>query len=132
MLKKCKDEIQKGRGRSFVPQNIITDPLISYQSLYNTINPDGDYNIFPFDDFLHKLKLAKKSLFREFKTIKIPTLVTYGGADEYAPAPIKECLEVLKKECSDTKLFTFKIIKGADHGFHGKVKELAEIITKWL
>ncbi|OGK08550.1 hypothetical protein A2767_05640 [Candidatus Roizmanbacteria bacterium RIFCSPHIGHO2_01_FULL_35_10] len=132
MLNKCKEEIQKGQGRSFVPQNIIADPLISYQSLYDTINPDGNYNIFPFDDYLHNLRLGNKRLFKEFKTLEKQTLMIYGGSDEYSPALVSDCVNVLKKECSHPGLFTFKIINGADHGFTGKEKELVEIISKWL
>ena len=56
----------------------------------------------------------------------------FGEADEYSPAPIIDCVDVLKKECPDPKLFTFKIIKAADHGFTGKEKELAEVIADWL
>ena len=132
ILNICKEKIKKGKGKDFVPQDIVVDPLISYQSLYDTINPDGDYNIFPFDDYLDNLKLAKKPLFKEFKTINKPTLSIFGEADEYSPAPIIDCVEILKKECPDPKLFTFKIIKAADHGFTGKEKELAEVIANWL
>ncbi len=136
MLERCKREIKNGRGRKFVPESIIPDTLISYQSLYDTINPDGDYNIFPFEDYINKLNLTKKKLFREYKTIDKPTLVVYGELDEYSPAPISDCVEVLKKESgsrrTNSKLFTFKIMKGADHGFTGKEKELAKVITRWL
>ena len=132
MIKKCKDKIKKGKGRELVSLELIPDPLISYQSLYDTINPEGDYNIFPFDDYLHKLKLSRKPLFREFKTIDKPTLVVYGELDEYGPAPVRDCVEVLKKECSDPKLFTFKIIKDTDHGMTGKEEELIKHIIKWL
>src|SRR3989344_1922643 len=130
MIKKCKDKIKKGKGRELVSLELIPDPLISYQSLYDTINPEGDYNIFPFDDYLHKLKLSRKPLFREFKTIDKPTLVVYGELDEYGPAPVRDCVEVLKKECSDPKLFTFKIIKDTDHGMTGKEEELIKHIIK--
>jgi len=132
ILNICKEKIKKGKGKELVPQKLIPDPLISYQSLHDTINPDGDYNIFPFDDYLHKLNLAKKPLFREFKTIDKSTLIIYGELDEYSPAPVKKCVEVLKKESTNEKLFTFKIIKGADHGITGKEKELAKMVSVWL
>ena len=130
-LKKCKQEIKKGNRRLLVPAS-ISDYLYSYQSLYDTINPDGDYNVFPFNEYMNKLKLSKKELFREFKAINKPTLVVYGEFDEYCYGNARKCVEVLKKECPDKKLFTFKIIKGADHGFSGKEDELAKYIAAWL
>lgn len=132
VVKRCRDKINQGKGRDLLPKYILKEPLISYQSLYDTINPDGDYNIFPFNEYLNNLELAKKNLFREFKTIDNPTLVIYGELDEYCYGNVPRCVEILIKECSNPKLFTFKIINGADHGFTGHEKELAVIISDWL
>ena len=109
-MEKCRNVIKNGNGKKLVPRSLVSDPLISYQSLYDTVNPNGDYNIFPFNEYMNKLHLSKKPLFKEYRTIDKPTL----------------------KECPNRKLFTFKIIKGADHGFTGKEKELLKIITDWL
>lgn len=131
-LEKSKEIIKKGKGRKLVPKSIVNDPLISYQSLYDTINPDGDYNIFPFNEYINNLKLSKKPLFREYKTIDKSTLIIYGEVDEYCYGDVPRCVEILKKECPSKNLFTFKIIKGADHGFSGKEKELVKIMINWL
>lgn len=131
-LEKSKESIKKGNGRRLVPKYISSDPLISYQSLYDTINPDGDYNIFPFNEYINNLKLSQKPLFKEYKTIDKPTLVAYGELDEYCYGDVSRCVEILKKECSKSKLFTFKIIKDADHGFNGMEKELVKAISNWL
>ncbi len=130
-LKKCQVEIKKGNGIKLVPKYLV-DYLFSYQSLYDTINPDGDYNIFPFNEVFHNLKLSKKPLFREYKTINKPTLVVYGENDEYCYGDVPKCVKVLKKDCPNAKLFTFKIVKNADHGFNGKEEELAKIVSQWL
>lgn len=132
ILEKCKQLIKDGLGRKIVPKSVVHDPVISYQSLYDTINPDGDYNIFPFNEYLHKLKLSNKSLFKEYKTIDKPTLVVYGEFDEYCYGDVPQCVGILKKECPNPKLFTFKLIDDADHGFTGKEKELLTVITDWL
>ena len=136
VIRRCEKQIKKGNGRNFVQKYILKEPIISYQSLYDTINPDGDYNIFPFNEYMNNLKLSQKPLFKEYKTINKPTLVVYGEFDEYCYGNVPRCVEILKKESAswrtNPKIFTFKIIKGADHGFDGKEKELAEIITKWL
>lgn len=114
---------------------LVTDlfyPAISWQSLYDTINPDGDYNIFPYNEYFNNLKLAKKNLFREFSSIHKSTLVVYGSEDEYLPRPIEEVMELLNKKASNPDLFNFEIIKGADHSYHGQEKELAERLARWL
>lgn len=131
LLKKCLEKIQSKKGSNLISK-YLDGGLISYQSLYDTINPDGDYNIFPFNEYVNNLKLSKKKLFKEYKTIDKPTLVIYGENDEYCYGDVPRCVSILKKECPNSKLFTFKIIKGADHGFNGKEKQLAEIIANWL
>lgn len=130
-LEKCQEEIKKGNGRKIIPK-YFTDYLISYQSFYDTINPNGDYNCFPFNEYMNDLRLSKKSLFHMYKKIKKPTLVAYGEFDKYCYGDVPKCVEILKRRCPDEKLFNYKIIKDADHGFNGKEKELAEIITNWL
>jgi hypothetical protein len=132
LLKTCRDKIKKGKGRELMSQDIIADPLISCQSLYDTINPDGDYNIFPFNEYMNNLRLSKKELFREYRTVNKQTLVVYGENDEYSYENLPRCVEILKKECAHPELFTFKIVEGADHGYTGKEKELAELIVSWL
>lgn len=130
-LKKSKQEIKKGNGRKLVPKYLV-DYLFSYQSLYDTLNPDGDYNIFPFLEALEKIKLSKKPLFREYKSITKPTLVIYGNDDEYCYGKVSEIIEILSKMSSAPGKFKFQIINNSDHGFNGKEKELADIITRWL
>lgn len=131
-LKKSQKIIEKGYGEKLAPEYLVDDSLISYQSLYDTINPDGDYNIFPFNEYLNNLKLSKKELFREYKKINKPTLVIYGELDEYCYGNAPKCVEILKKECSNPKLFTFKIIPGADHRLTNKEEELAKIVSNYL
>lgn len=130
-LRQAKEQIKQGNGRKLIPKYII-DYLLSWNAFYDTINPDGDYNIFPFNEYMNKLKLSKKTLFREFKSIKKPTLVVYGENDEYCYGDVPRVVEILKKEACDLKYFTFKIIKDADHAFNGYEKELANLVTGWL
>ncbi|MBI2641588.1 hypothetical protein HYW87_03280, partial [Candidatus Roizmanbacteria bacterium] len=81
---------------------------------------------------MNNLKLSRKPLFQECKTINKPTLVVYGENDEYCYGDVAKCVNILKKECPNKKIFTFKIIKGADHGFDGKEKALVHLIVNWL
>lgn len=130
-LQRAKREIDKGNGRKLIPKYML-DYLISYQSLYDTCNPDGSYNTFPFNEVLNNLRLSKKPLFREFKSINKPTLVIYGENDEYCYGEVRKVVEILKKEVSNRKLFNFQIVKDADHGFSGCEQKLARLVAEWL
>jgi pimeloyl-ACP methyl ester carboxylesterase len=130
-LAKSKTKIGQGRGRDLVPKYMSNIPY-SYQSLYDVMNPDGDYNVFPFTDYANGLHLSSKQLFREFQSIDKPTFVIYGANDEYCYGRVKEDIEILKKNISDPKLFTFKTITGADHGFTDHEIGLAKMISSWI
>ncbi len=80
----CKEKIRKGKGQELVSRDRIPKNFISYESLLDTIDPEGDYNIFPYWEAFHALNLTqKKKLWREYQSIKKPTLVVMGGEDEY-------------------------------------------------
>ncbi len=61
-----------------------------------------------------------------FQNIKVPVFGEIGDQFEYTIIPITEAVELLKKENSLCKAYQ---IKGADHCFVGKEKELAKIIA---
>lgn len=132
ILKKCKEMIEKGKGMNIVPKKFSPYFPMSYQSLYDTINPEGDYNCFPFNEELNNIKLSKKELFKEYKKINKQTLVIYGDQDEYCYGEIEKCVTILKKKTEKKDNFTYEIIPEADHGFTGKDEQLSSIISKWL
>jgi len=130
-LQKSKDKINEGKGTKLVPKYLSESPF-SYQSLYDVLNPDGDYNIFPFYEYLNKLKLSKKTLFKEFKNINKQCLVVYGSNDEFCYGDVPACINALKAHRGNKGIFTFQIIRDGGHGFEGKEEELAEKIGDWL
>ena len=128
LLKESKEKIKKGNGEDLIKE-LLPDEIFSYVGFYDIANPDGDYNCFPFSEVLTKTKLSTKTLFRHFAGIKKPSLVIYGENDEYAWGNINKVVNILK---SYQPNFEYKIIKGADHGFTGKEKELAKAISDWI
>ena len=80
-------------------------------------------------EIIKNLKLSKKPLFRYFKSINKPTLVIYGEKDKYAWGNVPKIVDILKKQKPE---FEYKIIKGADHSFSNKQKELSRIMSNWL
>lgn len=131
ILEKSKKMINSGKGIELVPKYISIYPM-SYQSIYDTINPEGDYNIFPYFEILNKLNFTKKHKFREFKTINKPTLVVYGELDEFCYEGANKCVEILKKNTTNKELVTFETLPGADHGFTGHEEKLSNLIADWL
>lgn len=132
-LKMSKDKIQQGKGEDIVLPELLGGFIMSYQSLYDTFNPDGDYNTFPFYEVLNNVPLTKKKkLFREFTSIRKPTYVIYGEHDEYCHGKVSESVDLLKKQCTYLEDFQFTIIKGVDHSISKKIPELAGMIADWL
>lgn len=130
-LETAKEMIKRGRSEELVPKTIIDFP-ITWKSLYDMINPEGDYNVFPFNEALHSLNLSKKKLFREYKTIDKPTLVIYGEKDEYCYGNVNGCVDLLKRETGHPEFFEYRIISNADHGFSKEYETVARVIGDWL
>lgn len=131
MLERSENEIATGNGSRLIPEYIDTN-LMSWQSLYDTIYPDGDYNIFPFNELFNSLKLSSKQLLREYRSIDRPVCVIYGGNDEFCYGRVSEIISLLKREVQHPDNAAFYIVPGADHGFTGKLPELTRIISDWL
>ena len=131
LLKASKKKTKQGKGAELVKEREMHN-IISYQSLYDTINPDGDYNCFPFLEELDKIKLSKKKLFRMYHSIHKPTMVLYGSKDEYLMGSTSKTMECLKKHSGSPEKFTFKVINGANHVFTKQQQELAKVLANYL
>ena len=62
--------------------------------------------------------------------VKVPTLAVFGSKDQLMILPVELALEKMARDASCS--LSTAIIKGADHGFHGKTKLLAELVVKWV
>ncbi|HVY67813.1 MAG TPA: alpha/beta fold hydrolase [Patescibacteria group bacterium] len=131
LLDAAKRKIRQKKGQELVPFAELGRPM-SYRAFYDTANPDGDYNTFPYHQAVGGIKLSHKKLFRHFSSIRKPTLVVYGGRDPYMFAPVGKILAVLEDHCSAPEQFTFVSISGADHGFTGHERQLDQVIIDWL
>lgn len=130
-LEECRAILAEGKGRKIIPKRIM-QLYISYQSLYDTINPDGDYNVFSFYEARHSNPFSNRKLFDTYRRIRKPTHVIYGAADEYCYGRVEDCVNILKNQSRDLSNFTYTTVSGADHGFTGYEAELAKIIANWL
>ncbi|MBU6447760.1 DUF1749 domain-containing protein, partial [Patescibacteria group bacterium] len=99
LFEAAKAKVRRGKGKELVPQSLLP-AVYSYQGIYDILNPDGDYNIFPYNEFFKKLKLSNKPLFRHFKSIKKPSFVVYGSKDEYSYGKVPQIVSLLKQQCT--------------------------------
>lgn len=128
-LKKAEEKIAINKGTEISPELLPYDLIFSYQGFYDIANPDGDYNCFPYLEVIQNIKLSTRPLFRYFAGIKKPSIVIYGERDEASWNDANHVVGILKKYQPD---LDYKIIKGADHRFTDKKKDLAKVIAEFL
>jgi len=132
IIRQSKDMIEDGHGSDLVPSSVGLDYPFSYQACYDVLNPDGDYNIFPFNDALNNLKLGHKGLFKEFRKMSRPTHVILGSDDEYCYGKAGSCMNLLKKNVDHKEKYYFELIDGADHGFEHHEQKLVQTVSRWI
>lgn len=98
----------------------------SYRSILDTLNPDGDYNIFQYYE-ANNGQISKKVLFREIKSIIKPTLVMYGELDEYCKPNTEACVNILKRNLASHNNFQYEILPGRDHSLSKGSSNLKEV-----
>jgi pimeloyl-ACP methyl ester carboxylesterase len=131
VLKRARAAIAAGRGRELVPPS-VTPFVISWASLFDTMNPDGDYNVFPFLEVLRGLKLSTAPLFRHLQTVRKPALVVYGSEDEFCFGDVPGCVAVFQDAVRGRENFELRMIEGANHGFDGRYAELGSMMAGWM
>lgn len=107
----------------------------SAQSTLDLLNPDADYNTFPYYEATHK-PLGSRPLFHAYHQILTPMLVIAGSEDESmvtAGGP-ERALSILKTHTSKKALpaSRFETISGSDHSFHGAEDIFANKVAAWL
>jgi pimeloyl-ACP methyl ester carboxylesterase len=114
-----------------VPASISALPM-SWRSLHDMINPDGDYNIFPFLEAMGRIDVSRKPLFRHLKAMRKPALSIYGDRDEHCFGDVSGCVSAMADALAENRNHEFVILKDADHGFGGHEAELAQLMAGWL
>jgi len=133
-LAEAKEQVKSGKGEELVAPSSPMYPF-SAQSAYDILNPDGDYNTFPFYEDTTK-RLGGKPLFQEYRKIRVPTLVVYGDRDEYVQTAgtVSDALILFEDNTHESIIDDcgFLTIENADHGFHGAEKTFAAAVANWL
>lgn len=130
-LADARAKVAAGRGEQLARPGLSPFP-ISWKSLLDTIDPDGDYNTFPFLETMRGLELSSKRRFRDFRTIRKPTLVLYGSEDEFSFGEVERCVEILHQEAREPRRLKSVIIPGTDHGFSGEHETAGAVMAEFL
>lgn len=67
----------------------------------------------------------------DFGSLRLPVLVLFGSREEYACRPLAE-MEAALRAARRAEGFEFRVVRGADHGFHGRERETAAVLFRWL
>ena len=102
------------------PQYGIITPT-RFLSLYE---PGHAEDTFPYYDLNARWTSLEK--------IRIPIIAIFGTRDQHLDRPLKQIIEQFRKNAASTKSFTSITIKGADHSFQRKEKELTDELLKWI
>ncbi len=114
----CKEMIKKQKGDELTPKWIsyhTARRFLSYADLSNV-----EARLYNYDSDL-----------KEFSEIRSPVLAVFGERDVHLTKPASEHMKILENN-SDSPLFKWRIIKGADHNFTNKEVMLSRVILDWL
>jgi pimeloyl-ACP methyl ester carboxylesterase len=113
-LEKARAMIRARRG-----DELMTRRLMSWRAFHDMADPNGDYNVFPFDE-----RVRGRRPFRAVRGIRKPSLYIYGDGDEHRP----DVAQLAQQVGPGAEIV---VLRDADHGFTGREEELAELIAKW-
>lgn len=115
--------IKKGKRNTLLPFSYVDRAFWSAERFLSITKEGGKEDTFSYYD--------PKRKFYWTRNLRVPVLVLIGSKEQYADRPVREIMGAFKKNIPE-KFFTGKIVAGADHGFKGKEKELAQIIKDWI
>ena len=113
----AKRMVREGRGIDLTPEWISYYTAKRFLSYADPRNVES--RLFDYDSDL-----------KEFGKITRPTLAVFGSEEENVTKPVREYMRILESR-KGGKDFEWKIIKGANHSFDGKERELAKAVLKW-
>lgn len=69
---------------------------------------------------------------KELRSVRVPIAVILGSRDEYLDRPANELINIFKIHATSARSFSSMIIKGANHSFQKKERELAGSLIDWI
>jgi acetyl esterase/lipase len=92
-----------------------------YVSLYK---PGQAEDVFPY--------YRPHARWTALRAVRVPLAVIVGGRDEFLDRPAAALLEAFEANAPRSRSFTAMVVRGANHGFVGHERALAEGIVRWI
>ncbi|MEK7547087.1 MAG: DUF1749 domain-containing protein [Patescibacteria group bacterium] len=115
--------VKRGKGDEILPLRMTGGKFWSAARFLSIAKERMNEDTFPYYDSKRKFRWAKK--------VRLPVLVLMGSKEQHADRPVPQIMERFRKEINP-KYFSGKIIKGANHGFKNREKELGKEMAKWI
>ncbi|MDO8664581.1 MAG: DUF1749 domain-containing protein [Candidatus Liptonbacteria bacterium] len=123
--------VRRGRGDELLPLKITNDRFWSAARFLSVACEGMNEDTFPYYGSTKFTTGDQQRKFRWAKKVRLPVLVLIGSKEQHADRPVPEIMEAFRKQIP-AKYFSGKIIKGADHGFRKKEKELGKDMAVWF
>ena len=115
--------MKRSGGRTLLPPS-ITKEFLSAQRYVSLFSPGSPEDVFPYYN--------PKAEWTALRRIKTPTLVIFGGKDEYLDRSAKETVKTFLAHAPARSRLVTAVIKSAGHNFRGKEKDFANAIMRWI
>ena len=120
LLEEVKKMVEKHQGDSILPSYFQT-AMFSAKRFYHLLKENSiEGNVFNYEKPLHAI--AKLS---------IPVLAIFGSEEQYAAMEPKKMLEKIAEKFTNKKSKT-TLVKGGDHSYHEKEKQLTQAVKNFL
>ena len=115
------DNLAKKNPESLMP---LAYGLFTAERFLSLYRAGGVEDVFPYHN--------PTASWKELKSIRIPLAVIIGTSDQHRDRPVSQIMQAFHDHALLTKSFAGITIKGANHGFRRKEKELVDAIVEWI
>jgi acetyl esterase/lipase len=92
-----------------------------YVSLYR---PGQAEDVFPY--------YRPNARWTALRSVRLPVAAIVGERDEYLDRPPQALIDAFRQNAVQARSFVGVVVPGVEHGFAGRERALAEIITRWI
>jgi alpha-beta hydrolase superfamily lysophospholipase len=124
MLNEAKNNISNNNPRKILSSILWDWYYLSSQTFLDLFEDDCPADNLPL--------LRSPNKFNELSNINIPIFAFLGEHDDIVINSLNEDLEQIKNKAINCPNFESSILKGANHVYGNKEKELSQLLLKWL
>ncbi|MEK6963644.1 MAG: DUF1749 domain-containing protein [Nanoarchaeota archaeon] len=124
MIQEAKENLKKNEPRKLLTSLLWKWYLLSSQTFLDLFEEGCSADNLPF--------LRNPDTWTELGKIDVPVLAFMSGKDDVVIRSLEEDLALIKKKAVHCPKFDTAVLKGANHVYGNKEKELSRMILAWL